>query len=121
MSWRWLRRRRGSGGGAGAARGRPSLIGYALLLRRSDTDQEGAEILSTLAKRYEVSLANEDGFEYRVVLDDAYDPDEAVVRLASVLDGIDQGWEDRFGWPEAVGPAARDLDGDNGGAESPPP
>lgn len=97
---------------------RHSLIGYVLLLRRSDTDQEGAEILSALAKRYEVSLANEDGLEYRVVLDDAYDPDEAVVRLASVLDGIDRGWEDRFGWPEAVGPARGGTETVDGEAES---
>jgi len=91
-----------------------SLVGYALLLRRKDTDQEGAEILSALAKRYKVDLANEDGLEYRVVMDDAYDPDEAVVRLASVLDKIDQGWEDRIGWPEAVGPATSSPDGGNG-------
>lgn len=107
MSWGWLRRRRReSGRGGGPVAGRPSLVGYELLLRRSDTDgQDGAETLSALAKRYEVSLANEDGLQYRVVIDDAYDPDEAVVRLASVLDEIDRGWEDRFGWPEAVAPA----------------
>jgi hypothetical protein len=115
----WLRRRRASSRGAGAGHKRHSLIGHALLLRRSDTDQEGAEILSALAKRYEVSPANENCLQYRVVIDDAYDPDEAVVRLASVLDEIDRDWEDRFGWPEAVGPAARDLEGDNGEAESP--
>ncbi|HEX3609982.1 MAG TPA: hypothetical protein VHU14_10010 [Solirubrobacterales bacterium] len=86
-----------------------------------DTDQEGAEILDALAKRYDVNSANENGLQYRVVIDDAYDPDEAVVRLASVLDKINRGWEDRFGWPEAVGPAAGDLDGDSGEAESPLP
>ena len=109
MSWGWFRRRRRESGRAGGpVAGRPSLVGYALLLRRSDAeDQDGAETLSALAKRYEVSLAEEDGLKYRVVIDDAYDPDEAVVRLATVLDEIDQGWESRFEWPRAIEPATR--------------
>jgi hypothetical protein len=106
----WLRRRRSSRRSVTAE---TSLVGYALLLRRSDTDQEGAEILSTLEKRYELSPADEDGLQYRVVIDDAYDPDEAVVRLASVLDGIDGGWENRFGWPEAISPATSHPDNES--------
>jgi hypothetical protein len=88
------------------------LIGYTLLLRCTDVDREGAEILSALAKRYDIDLASEDGLQYRVMVDDAYDPDEAVVRLAFVLDEIDRGWEGCFRWPEAIGPATNTPTGE---------
>jgi hypothetical protein len=60
VSWRLFRRRRRSRSGAGTDERGLSLIGYTLLLRRSDNDQEGAEMLSALAKHYEVSLANDE-------------------------------------------------------------
>ena len=86
-----------------------------MLLRRIDIDEEG-EILSALANHYEVSLLAEgDGLRHRVVVDDAYDPDEAVVRLASTLDKIDHGWEDHFAWPEAIEPTVRDSSDGNPG------
>lgn len=104
-----LRRRRGSSKGADVAVGRQSLAGYAVLLRRTDIDdQDGVEILNALEKQHDVNLANEDGLQHRVVIDDAYDPDEAVVRLALALDGINCSWQEHFGWPKAIGPATKD-------------
>ena len=119
MTPSWLRRRRSLRRAASGPERRSSLVGYALLLRRTATEQEGAEILSSLRERYEVSPADEDGHRHRVVVDDAYDPDEAVVRLASVLDEIDRGWEDRLGWPEAIEPATSSLDSEAAESEAP--
>lgn len=87
-------------------------VGYELHLRRRDTEQEDAVTLGALAQRCEVDALDEDGLRFRVVVDDAYDPDEAVVRLASILDEIDRGWEGSFDWPKASGPAARSIESD---------
>jgi|GEM_PF-4535571 len=37
----------------------------------------------------------------RVVVDDAQDPDEAVVRLVVALDELDPRWERSFTWPRS--------------------
>ena len=52
-----------------------------------------------LTARYEVQAVDQEELLYRVTVDDARFPDEAVVRLASVLDGIDGDWQGCFSWP----------------------
>jgi len=107
MSPGWFSRRRSSGRRRRAADPEPSLVGFTVLLRRSETDQRSADILSALARRYEVEVASEDGLQFHVLMTDVFDRAEAVVRLSSVLDELDMTWETLFQWPEATGPAAR--------------
>lgn len=74
--------------------------GPQLLLERIKGDAQGTEILAALGEHYEISALGEDRRLLQVVVDDAVFPDEAVVRLASVLDGIDQDWVLHIRWPK---------------------
>lgn len=76
-------------------RGRP------LLLERLDDGGGAAKILDALSERYELMSLSDDGRLFRVVVDDALGPDEAVVRLVMALDEIDRDWERRFAWPHS--------------------
>jgi hypothetical protein len=107
---RWLRRRSETPSPAAkiepqqspADGGRPeSERGPKLLLERLDEDGDGTEILAALGRRDEVSPTGESGREFQVIVDNAVFPDEAVVRLASVLDGIDEDWVRHLRWPKA--------------------
>ena len=60
-----------------------------------------AEILAALSERYEIRALSEESCTFQVTVDDALYPDEAVVRLASVLDKIDRDWQKHLGWPKA--------------------
>ncbi|MBN9621927.1 MAG: hypothetical protein J0H06_03080 [Actinobacteria bacterium] len=42
------------------------------------------------------------GKRFRVVVDDAFESDEAVVRLASQLDEIDPEWQRHLSWPRSA-------------------
>ena len=105
--WHRLRSRRSSAKAAGqpadalrAERPEPER-GPRLLIECRDSDAEGAEILAALIERYEIEALSEEGRTFRVTVDDALYPDEAVVRLASVLDEIDRDWQQHLGWPKA--------------------
>jgi hypothetical protein len=74
--------------------------GAELLLTRVDGRGSGAgEILEALAERYVVTTTEAAPEVARVVVAGIDDPDEAAVRLASILDDIDAGWEKRLTWP----------------------
>lgn len=76
--------------------------GQRVLLERLEGQGGETEVLTVLAEHYEVTAApGGEGRRFEVFVDDAIDPDEAVVRLASVLDAIDREWEQRFAWPRA--------------------
>lgn len=55
-------------------------------------------MIKSLAERYETLALDQQGL-FRVRVDDARFPDEAVVRLASVLDELDSAWSESFAWP----------------------
>lgn len=81
---------------------RPSVDGCPVLLQRLDAEG-GSKVVEALAERYEVvGVEGEDELLYRVEVDDARFPDEAVVRLACLLDEIDPGWQSRFAWPKQL-------------------
>lgn len=97
--WRW----RGSGAAAprpsdAAERFREPERGPTILLERLDPPR-GAEIIAALGERYEVTDSQTGVIE--VLVDDAVYPDEAVVRLASIMDGIDSDWQWLISWPRA--------------------
>lgn len=105
---RWLPRRRS---GASMARGeqRPTVSettrpeperGPKLLLECLDDDADGAEIVAALRERYEITALGSGSRRFEVLIDDAVYPDEAVVRLASVLDEIDPDWVKHIRWPK---------------------
>lgn len=75
--------------------------GCPLLLRRLDRDQAAAPILDGLAQRYELVSMGDESRTFRVIVDDAQDPDEAVVRLVVALDELDPRWERSFAWPRS--------------------
>lgn len=81
---------------------RAVLVGYELRLQRR-IPSNGCCDPEALEQRCEVNALDKDGLRFRVMVDDVYDPDEAVARLASILDEIDRGWEGRFDWPKASG------------------
>lgn len=83
---------------------RPSLDGCLLYMQRRDGSQEGADVIDALSERYETESVGEAGHLLRVTVDDARFPDEAVVRLASVLDEIDRDWASRLSWPKVTAP-----------------
>lgn len=98
MSWHWLRKL-GSKASPQAKKAAPlPAQANSVRLQPLDASKAPDEILAVLAKRYEVTTL-EGGRVFRVVVEDAYDPAEAVVRLASALDAIDSGWERSFEWP----------------------
>lgn len=82
--------------------------GCPVLLQRLDTAQTGNGVIEALSERYEVEAIDQAHLRFRVAVDDARFPDEAVVRLACVLDEIDPDWQERFAWPKAVGQSTRD-------------
>lgn len=98
----WLRRRSRRTQRGPVQQERPSLNGCPLLLRRLDDSQEGALTLDVLSKRYEVEALDSAAQLFRVDVDDARFPDEAVVRLASALDELDRNWGERFAWPKVA-------------------
>ena len=51
-------------------------------------------------ERYQVTDSEAGVIE--VVVDDAVYPDEAVVRLASIMDGIDSDWQWLISWPRGL-------------------
>ena len=100
---RFGRRRRGGGRPAPGASDAPQRFrererGPTILLERIDPPR-GDEIIEALASRYEVT--DPDGGAVEVVVDDAVYPDEAVVRLASLMDAIDADWQWLISWPRA--------------------
>jgi hypothetical protein len=76
--------------------------GPAVVVERLDDDPESGAILAQLSDRYEVGDLDGGGGRFRVVVDDAYEGDEAVVRLASQLDEIDPDWQRRLSWPRSA-------------------
>lgn len=75
--------------------------GPRVLLESSDGGRRSLEIVGALAKRYEITPFGEGGQCFEVTVDDAVFSDEAVVRLASVLDQIDRDWQLYVEWPKA--------------------
>ncbi len=59
-------------------------------------------MLDALSKRYAVEALAEGDQLLRVDVDDARFPDEAVVRLASLLDELDGEWNEHFAWPKVT-------------------
>ena len=90
-----------SGRSATSRSERPLLNGCSVLLQQIDPDQGPAQVIELLTERYETLALDQQGL-YRVTVDDARFPDEAVVRLASVLDELDSGWSESFAWPKAT-------------------
>lgn len=72
-------------------------------MRRLNDDPAVKSTLSALAKRYDVTELEDEARTVRVVVDDAYDRDEAVAQLALALDELDKGWESGLSWPRAEG------------------
>jgi hypothetical protein len=100
MSPGWLRRRLSSRERSPASRSeRIHVDGCPVVLQRLDTAQREDRVIEVLTERYEVEAL--DQVRYRIVVDDARFADEAVVRLACLLDEIDPNWQERFAWPEA--------------------
>lgn len=100
---RFGRWRRGGGGRTpslsdAAARFREPERGPTIVLERLDPPR-GGEIIAALGKRYAIS--DPDGGVVEVLVDDAVYPDEAVVRLASIMDEIDPDWQRLISWPRA--------------------
>ena len=100
---RFGRWRRGGGGRTpslsdAAARFREPERGPTIVLERLDPPR-GGEIIAALRKRYEVT--DPDGRGVEVLVGDAVYPDEAVVRLASIMDEIDPDWQWLISWPKA--------------------
>jgi hypothetical protein len=108
MDFDWLRRRRPRKPQP-ARRPRPSLevtppfSGPAVVVERLDDGPNGSAILSGLSDRYEVGDLDGTAERFRVVVDDAFESDEAVVRLASQLDEIDPDWQRHLSWPRSAG------------------
>jgi hypothetical protein len=74
--------------------------GCRVILRQLDTAQTGSEVIEALSERYEVEALDPAQLLLRVKVNDARFVDEAVVRLACVLDEIDPDWQERFAWPK---------------------
>jgi hypothetical protein len=88
------------------------LAGCAVFLRRFDQGREGDDLLGAVERRHELRALDQERLRFRVTVDEARFPDEAVVRLACELDEIDPGWQDHLAWPTAIDPAGPDnLDG----------
>jgi hypothetical protein len=106
MDFGWLRRRRPREPQR-APRPRPSLevtpfSGPAVVIERLDDGPDGRVILAELSDRYEVGDLGGTAERFRVVVDDAVESDEAVVRLASQLDEIDPDWQRHLSWPRSA-------------------
>ncbi|HKF81919.1 MAG TPA: hypothetical protein VKB23_03020 [Solirubrobacterales bacterium] len=80
----------------------PQPKGCLVELRLLEGDQDVGEVIEAIRERYDVQLVNQDGPVYRVNIDDARFPHEAVITLASRLDEIDMAWGERFAWPKAI-------------------
>ena len=100
MSPRWFRRSRHSA--TASENDEPQSTGCPVLLERQEATERGDKTIEALAERYSVETLDEARLQYRVMVDDARFPHEAVVRLASVLDEIDNDWPECFGWPTSM-------------------
>lgn len=74
--------------------------GPRVLLECLNDEAGGAEILAVIGRRYEITALGNESRQFEVLIDDAVFPDEAVVRLASVLDEIDHDWVRHIRWPK---------------------
>lgn len=74
-----------------------------MFLRRLDQGREGADLLGVLAKRHQLLALDQERLRFRVTVDHARFPDEAVVQLACELDELDPGWQDHLAWPKTTG------------------
>lgn len=70
-------------------------------------------LLRDLAEHFEIACSESDPGLYRVKVDYARFPDEAVVKVVCALDEIDAGWQEIFAWPEVIDSHA---EGDEGPA-----
>ena len=107
MDFDWLRRRRPSRRQhvrrpRPVREVKPSLSGTPVVVERLDEEPQGRAIIAELSDRYEVGDLDGAGRRFRVVVDDAFESDEAVVRLASKLDEIDPGWQRHLSWPRSA-------------------
>ena len=102
MSPRWFRRSRDSA--TASENDEPQSTGCPVLLERQEATERGDKMIEALAGRYSVETLDEARLQYRVMVDDARFPHEAVVRLASVLDRIDPDWAGCFAWPTSISP-----------------
>jgi hypothetical protein len=78
------------------------LEGCPVLLERQEVTEPGDELIEALTNHYAVESLGEARLQFRVVVDDARFPHEAVVRLASVLDEVDPDWPGCFAWPTSM-------------------
>jgi hypothetical protein len=81
---------------------KPSFSGPPVVVERLDDDPQGRAIIAELGDRYEVADLDGVGKRFRVVVEDAFESDEAVVRLASQLDEIDPEWQRYLSWPRSA-------------------
>jgi hypothetical protein len=81
----------------------PPLSGPVIVIECLDGDPRAQAIVAELCGRYEVGGLDRGGERFRVVVEDAFEPDEAVVRLASQLDEIDADWQRYLSWPRSAG------------------
>lgn len=107
MDFDWLRRRRPSKPPhvrrlRPILEVKPSFSGPAVVVERLDEDPQGRAIIAELSDRYVVGDLDGVGKRFRVVVDDAFESDEAVVRLASQLDEIDPEWQRHLSWPRSA-------------------
>jgi hypothetical protein len=100
MSPRWFRRSRDRA--TASENDEPRSTGCAVLLERQEATERGDKTIEALVDRYSVETLDEARLQYRVMVDDARFPHEAVVRLATVLDEIDPDWPGCFSWPMSM-------------------
>lgn len=104
MNFKWRRRRPGmkrqqARGPRPFVEATPPPSGPAVVVERLDDGPEGRAIVADLSDRYEVGALDDAGRRFLVVVDDAFEGDEAVVRLAAQLDEIHRDWQRRLAWP----------------------
>lgn len=106
MDLGWLRRRRVKAPEAVCrqkpeAESAPIIADPTVLVERLDDDPKADAIITELGKCYEIIDLNSSGGSFKVVIDDAFEQDEAIVRLASALDDIDLDWQRHLSWPRS--------------------
>lgn len=106
MGFQWLRRRARKPEAIRRPKPEAEAVrppeGPAVVVERLDEDPQGAVIIAELGDRYEISGLDAAGRRLQVVVDDAFEQDEAIVRLASQLDEIDLGWQRHLSWPRSA-------------------
>lgn len=80
----------------GRARVQSAKHGLRVLLQLLSDGSEAEQIIKVIGDQYEV-VRNGDVVE--VIVDDVRFPDEAVVRLALLLDDIEPDWQSVISWP----------------------